>query len=553
MLRWTLHLLSLGAPASTKLCRADVIKLHVCSRSVRSGQACVDEILVSCRAMAAGGFDAHFVEPLSDRLTCSICQLATREPRVTDCGHQFCLECLRPLIRNGKMTCPLCRKKLKETEIYPSNKDKREILSLKIRCDKHEEGCNWIGELRKQNEHNQKCGHVAELCCNNCGELVMRKDRKNHESDECSRRIVGCRYCDLLLEHVQLFDHYKECPMYPVSCPHRCGVQVARKDMEMHTSREGQCPNSPLQCDFTSVGCRFIGNRKELQYHLNKEMGHHLSLTVRSLHNVTDRLAIAEKKQDEAEGKLAAVETKQKVELEMLKQTLKFELKSSTFETLITKGWTESVQSAEFVRAVLCKQNQISYEQDGTFAFFWKIHNFRSRSSYSSNKFYQESSKLGLKLALSSRCIDCTPNSQVYIRATVFFFTTSGFLVEWFVKERVKCRMSMCLLPQYSMEFEGRDGLNITKDIDFFALDFSEQFFKPRSGVISDSEREAFRLDLESPNTVPPHWTKELLIRFQLKRMEVAQSSLAQSSLAQRSMAHGIRLIADATKECILM
>ncbi|XP_062505858.1 TNF receptor-associated factor 5-like [Corticium candelabrum] len=468
--------------------------------------------------MAAGGFDAHFVEPLPDRLTCSICQLATREPRVTVCGHQFCLECLRPLSRNGKTTCPLCRKKLKETEIYPSNKDKREILSLKIRCNKHEEGCNWIGELRKQNEHNQKCGHVAELCGNNCGELVMRKDKKNHESHECSRRIVGCRYCDRLLEHVQLFDHYKECPKYPVSCPHRCGVQVARRDMETHTSREGQCPNSPLQCDFTSMGCRFIGNRKELQYHLNKEMGHHLSLTVRSLHNVTERLAVAEKKQEEAEGKLAAVETKQKVELETLKQTLNFELQSSTFEMLITKGWSESLQSAEFVRAVLCKQNQISHEQDGTFAFFWKISNFCLPAFYSSKKFYHEISKVGLKLRLSSKCIDSTPISQASIRATVFFYRTRDFL-----EGRVKCQMSMCLLPQYSREFEGRDGLNITKDIDFITSD-SLHLIHHSLSFLLDSVNEVFSIDLESPNTVPSHWTKELLIRFQLKRMEVAQS-----------------------------
>ena len=55
------------------------------------------------------------------------------------------------------MTCPLCREELKKAEIYPSkNKDKREILSLKIRCDTHKEGCHRIGELRERNEHNQE-------------------------------------------------------------------------------------------------------------------------------------------------------------------------------------------------------------------------------------------------------------------------------------------------------------------------------------------------------------------------------------------------------------
>ncbi|XP_062505844.1 TNF receptor-associated factor 4-like [Corticium candelabrum] len=219
--------------------------------------------------MSAEGFDAHFVELASDRLTCPICQLATREPRVTECGHQFCVECLGPLISDGKMICPLCRKELKEAEIYPSNMVKREILSLNIRCDMHEEGCNWIGELRERNQHNQVCGHVAEMC--NCGNRIMKKNGENHERNECQRQIVRCCYCDEVLENVQLASHYEVCYKYPVGCSHRCGMQVARKGVEMHSNKEGECPNSPLQCDFASAGCHIIGNRKELQYHLNKE------------------------------------------------------------------------------------------------------------------------------------------------------------------------------------------------------------------------------------------------------------------------------------------
>ena len=82
-----------------------------------------------------------------------ICQLAAREPRMTDCGHQFCLKCLRPLIRHGNLTSPVCRRELSISEIYPNNMAKREILSLKIVCAKCKEGCEWIGELRQRDEH----------------------------------------------------------------------------------------------------------------------------------------------------------------------------------------------------------------------------------------------------------------------------------------------------------------------------------------------------------------------------------------------------------------
>ena len=97
-----------------------------------------------------GGFDAHFVEPVNDRYTCPICHLAAREPMLTKYGHLFCQECLRPLIRGRTVTCPVCREKLKKSQMFLSNMTKHEILSLKIFCDKCEKGCSWQGELRQR-------------------------------------------------------------------------------------------------------------------------------------------------------------------------------------------------------------------------------------------------------------------------------------------------------------------------------------------------------------------------------------------------------------------
>ena len=40
--------------------------------------------------------------------------LGAKSPRIiVVCGHTFCSECLESLLRNGKVKCPLCRKKLK--------------------------------------------------------------------------------------------------------------------------------------------------------------------------------------------------------------------------------------------------------------------------------------------------------------------------------------------------------------------------------------------------------------------------------------------------------
>ncbi|KAK6187192.1 hypothetical protein SNE40_005271 [Patella caerulea] len=54
------------------------------------------------------------MEDCSTKLECSICLLKFTKPRIIDCHHTFCEECLQDHInnctRNNKFNCPLCRK-----------------------------------------------------------------------------------------------------------------------------------------------------------------------------------------------------------------------------------------------------------------------------------------------------------------------------------------------------------------------------------------------------------------------------------------------------------
>ena len=58
--------------------------------------------------------------------------------------------------------------------IYPNNALKREILDLKIKCDRHEEGCEWVGELRSRDLHYETCQYASEDCVNGCGRILIR-------------------------------------------------------------------------------------------------------------------------------------------------------------------------------------------------------------------------------------------------------------------------------------------------------------------------------------------------------------------------------------------
>ncbi|XP_062512172.1 TNF receptor-associated factor 6-like [Corticium candelabrum] len=196
-----------------------------------------------------------------------------REPMMTRCGHLFCNDCVRPLTRRGRIVCPLCREEQNESEIFSSNYDKREIMSLKIYCDQQEKGCKWKGELRKRERHNETCGYADVLCENECGEMVKRKRMGYHLKRVCMNRQVDCGYCNTTVTFKFRNDHHGKCEMFRLACEY-CGQGVVRREMNEHVSKDGTCPNSPLECEFNEAGCQFIGNRNEMTIHVQRVMLH---------------------------------------------------------------------------------------------------------------------------------------------------------------------------------------------------------------------------------------------------------------------------------------
>ena len=88
------------------------------------------------------GFGVVFVEPLAERLTCSItCHLAFREPTLTRCGHNFCTSCLTQCPQQSA-SCLVYWTKLEPANIFPNNALKRETLDS---CS-NEAGSNESGK-----------------------------------------------------------------------------------------------------------------------------------------------------------------------------------------------------------------------------------------------------------------------------------------------------------------------------------------------------------------------------------------------------------------------
>lgn len=52
-------------------------------------------------------------EILMHSLKCKICENRFTEPKICDCGHVFCLECLKTYLSTNKWNCPVCRKSIR--------------------------------------------------------------------------------------------------------------------------------------------------------------------------------------------------------------------------------------------------------------------------------------------------------------------------------------------------------------------------------------------------------------------------------------------------------
>ncbi|XP_068683551.1 TNF receptor-associated factor 4-like [Montipora foliosa] len=148
------------------------------------------------------GYDDTFVDAVEDDLLCPICQLPLKEAVQTGvCGHRFCRQCLEEHFmrqeRDGQEPkCPLDNIVLnRDKDIFPDKATQRKILSFIIHCPR--DGCQWTGELRAKEDHENDCQRFPVNCPNGCGESIPREEICLHTGDKCPLAPIPCRYADM--------------------------------------------------------------------------------------------------------------------------------------------------------------------------------------------------------------------------------------------------------------------------------------------------------------------------------------------------------------------
>ena len=111
------------------------------------------------------GYDATFVSEVADELRCVICHLVLREPvQIMACGHRFCAQCFQRMKHhsqqyNSTLVCPVDRDPVSLGEVFANRAASRTVGNLKVRCGNHQQGCEWVDDLRDLQTHEGTCNY----------------------------------------------------------------------------------------------------------------------------------------------------------------------------------------------------------------------------------------------------------------------------------------------------------------------------------------------------------------------------------------------------------
>jgi hypothetical protein len=165
--------------------------------------------------------------PEETEMECPVCFNVLCEPKLAACcGRSVCAACIDQ-IESGEKSCLLCSQK---TQSVDDKHLKRPLDGIDIHCTHKEQGCECAGV-----HHNKQPTTITDDL------------------------LTGCQFQKIRCEAVQ---------------SHQCQCQLAK-----HHVLSG-CPehDSTIECEYQYVGCAFQGSHLELDGHMSKAMGTHLSL-----------------------------------------------------------------------------------------------------------------------------------------------------------------------------------------------------------------------------------------------------------------------------------
>lgn len=191
----------------------------------------------------------HCLVPVTDEYECGICLETTLQPADTQCGHVFCVECLKRSTLENKDVCPQDRLKIVKPgkQIVVSSQLAAMIGRKSARCPNDSGAkndmlcvCEWVGVVSKVKEHLKECPMETVKCPLGCGAEMPGDKVRQHTKDQCTNRTIECDNCGEKMAQAELVKHKGgpfDCKGW-VACERGCTVSVDTDFVKVATSEQ---------------------------------------------------------------------------------------------------------------------------------------------------------------------------------------------------------------------------------------------------------------------------------------------------------------------------
>lgn len=136
--------------------------------------------------------DRQFLDEkkISPHLFCPICKKVFNNPVLIECGHTFCLECIKKHFKSS-LKCPLKKCDYKQPQTKKFSRDLTAynlVMELEVSCSN--EGCPWTGHLSDLTSHHNLCDKVKENMKKNKHQIV-KEISKRFSFDKALENVIN--------------------------------------------------------------------------------------------------------------------------------------------------------------------------------------------------------------------------------------------------------------------------------------------------------------------------------------------------------------------------
>ncbi|XP_054832481.1 TNF receptor-associated factor 2-like [Eublepharis macularius] len=141
-----------GGPDKKAFIRVGALRSR-CERGTEWEKRAVGFVVAAIRMMGKLKGALMPVDPISNvGLLCQACGFLLINPQQAECGHRYCLGCVKRLFRDtDKTVCHTCRKGLSPRQFHSDKAAENDALATEVACPNFD--CTWSGTLKSYQEH----------------------------------------------------------------------------------------------------------------------------------------------------------------------------------------------------------------------------------------------------------------------------------------------------------------------------------------------------------------------------------------------------------------